>query len=548
MKRHLMKITAMGAFAMVMLPLAALAQKQKWSVVVNNGDLMPDSNRSFNSYNPPSVNARNLVVFRARSKGGSGQPTHGVYLRDMRFRPGPTRVFDRSTEVPYPNNLAATFTEPPSFPRIDILGKTVASRGVHKPVWRYQLQDGSETRVGTTGVYVQVGGMLVTGASSIGQAPGFDHFSVPGHPGVKFDMFPGAPAVTGNMIVFKGNYAVGADTFTGIFYRNLEGAPGGGGDGVGKIASSEETIIPGSGGIVFGSTAPPSAARGPRGFNMAMAVFAGFDNEESPAAGGIYMAPIGGAIPGLFPLVEIDSQVPGEPEGTGFRRLGEGVSFDGRFVAFWGAWGEESRDLLLTCPQDGNIDRRNYCLELYPDGFATTSPVHQGIFVHDLMTSRTTAIAKAPDDFEDFLFWNFSGRVPGIGEGDEAGEFARWRSSAFVAASGRVNGGLLDKAYHVAFKARKIRYDEDPGGEIVDGIYCRKGPAERERIQTLVETGMDGTLFDREAIDPLTQEPLPVTEMAIERDGFRGKSIAVTISMGTEEAGWAGIYLTKLRR
>ena len=52
-----------------------------WSTVVNNGDFMPtdqcDPNqasvppcRVFNSYNQPSVNARGVVVFRARSRGG----------------------------------------------------------------------------------------------------------------------------------------------------------------------------------------------------------------------------------------------------------------------------------------------------------------------------------------------------------------------------------------------------------------------------------------------------------------------------------------------
>jgi hypothetical protein len=34
--------------------------------------------------------------------------------------------------------------------------------------------------------------------------------------------------------------------------------------------------------------------------------------------------------------------------------------------------------------------------------------------------------------------------------------------------------------------------------------------------------------------------------MGIERDGFRGNSLAVNVSMGTEEAGWAGIYLLHL--
>ena len=55
---------------------------------------------------------------------------------------------------------------------------------------------------------------------------------------------------------------------------------------------------------------------------------------------------------------------------------------------------------------------------------------------------------------------------------------------------------------------------------------------------------MDGTLIDPEAVDPLTATVLPVTAMGLERDGFRGNSLAVNVSMGTEEAGWAGIYLT----
>jgi len=37
---------------------------------------------------------------------------------------------------------------------------------------------------------------------------------------------------------------------------------------------------------------------------------------------------------------------------------------------------------------------------------------------------------------------------------------------------------------------------------------------------------------------------LPVTEMGIERDGFRGRWLAIVAGMGTEEAGWAGIYVT----
>ena len=42
-----------------------------WNTVINNNDLMPFAQgRTFNSYNPPSVNTKGMVVVRARSRGG----------------------------------------------------------------------------------------------------------------------------------------------------------------------------------------------------------------------------------------------------------------------------------------------------------------------------------------------------------------------------------------------------------------------------------------------------------------------------------------------
>ncbi len=34
--------------------------------------------------------------------------------------------------------------------------------------------------------------------------------------------------------------------------------------------------------------------------------------------------------------------------------------------------------------------------------------------------------------------------------------------------------------------------------------------------------------------------------MGVERDGFRGDALALTVSMGAEAAGWAGVYLTRV--
>ena len=500
-----------------------------WQVVVNNGVTVPGDARKFNSYNQPSVNVDGLVVFRARSKGGtSGEPAHGVYTRDMALRTGVIRLFDRTTEVPQPNNLGTTFVEPPSFPRIDQWSNTIASRGNHQPVWTYVLPDGTETRAGTTGVYTNPFGGLIAGASNLGAVPGFEPFAVPDEGALKFDVFPGAPAVSDTAtIVFKGNYTSALVAHTGVYYRDLTDAPAGGVPPVVLIANTE-TLIPGTH-RPFGSTAPPSAV-GRR------AVFAGFDNEDNPTRGGIYLAPLEGPTPRLIELIRIGGPVPGEKKGRVFNKLGEGLSFDGRFVAFWGAWGTDTTTRVLQCPDEGNKDRVAYCRQEYPGGYQTTVPVHQGIFVHDLKTGHTRAVAKAPTDFDDFVYWNFSGLVPGAGSSDDAGEPARWRFASFVAVSGLVDGRPTEATFHAAFKARRGQ---------VDGIYLVEGPGD-PKIATVVEAGMDGTLLDPAALDPLTETPLPVTEMGIERDGFRGRWLVINASMGTEEAGWAGIYLTSV--
>ena len=532
-----------------------------WQTVVNNGVYAPGDPRKFNSYNPPSLNVDQLVVFRARTKGGPplGQPVHGVFTRDMGVEGADVqKLFDRKTPVPQPNNLGSTFIEPPSFPRIDMRSDTVASRGNHQPVWKYQLSDDSETRAGTTGIYTNPFGSLIAGTSNLGAVPGFDFFAVPGtDPAVKFDVFPGAPAVTdGATVVFKGNYTTEAGVGkTGVYYRDLTNAPITLLDGITQLApaggtgpviriADTDTIIPGTKRTKFGSTAPPSAAE-------RLAVFAGFDNEENPTKGGIYRAPLKRTSPKLTTLVKIGGQVPGEKKGTVFSKLGEGVSYDGRFVAFWGAWGSATRTLVLQCPEEGNKDRIAFCEELYEDdgGFSTTVPKYQGIFVYDTVTRSMTALAKTPGDFTDFVYWNFSGRVPGVGEGgdDDTGEPARWRSATFVAVSGLVNGQLADPTFHVAFKARMGEVVSGAYVNPVDGIYLRKAPG-NSPIATVVRTGMDGTLIDPEAVavdsDTGSTIPIPVTTMGIERDGFRGDSLAINVSMGSEEDGWAGIYLT----
>jgi len=84
-----------------------------------------------------------------------------------------------------------------------MLSDTIATRGNHQPVWNYVVGtdpvtgEPEETRAGTTGIYANPSGDLVTGASKLGAAPGLDFFAVPEiDPPIMFDVFPGAPAVT----------------------------------------------------------------------------------------------------------------------------------------------------------------------------------------------------------------------------------------------------------------------------------------------------------------------------------------------------------------
>lgn len=546
----------------------------KWQTVVNNGDDMPTVNcipespttppcRKFNSYNQPSLNEKRLVVFRARSKGGKGgEPVHGVYTRDMSRGEPIVKILDRETLVPQPNNLNTLFVEPPSFPRIDMDSRTIATRGNHQPVWEFTLPDGSDSRAGTTGIYTNPFGSLVAGTSKLGAISEFLFYEVPEFPGIPFDVFPGAPAVTkGSTLVFKGNYTLNQVGKTGVYYRDLRNEHSNdplrrNNPPVVLIANNTHTLIPGTQ-TVFGSTAPPSAAN-------RQAVFAGFDNEENPTLGGIYLALLNpyklDKQPKLKTLVSIGMQVPGEPNNTEFNKLGEGVSFDGRYVAFWGAWGITNKKVRLYCPEEGNKDRRAYCMSTASGSTQDAIgwyqekeiPVNQGIFVHDTHKHKTYVLARTGADFTDFMYWNFSGRSPGAGEGEEGeedGELARWRSATFLAVSGKV-GGDREKGgnFHTVFKARTAGFDANNVYiNPLDGIFLRKGTITNP-VLALVKTGMDGTLIDPEAVDPDTNTALPVTEMSVEREGFRGNSLAINVSMGSEEAGWAGIYLTRVPR
>jgi hypothetical protein len=544
---------------------------------------------------------------------------HGIYTRDMSVAGSPiVRILDRKAEVPPPNNIQrppenspnsgplTTFVETPSFPRIDMSSDTIATRGNHQPVWKVLNEAGEiEEQLGTAGIYTNPFGDLVTGASKLGTAPGLEFFAVPEtDPPVMFDVFPGAPAVTGgDTIVFKGNFTLDAGK-TGVFFRELtpdpivldgtELAPAGGTSRVVLLANNVETVIPGTDPpVIFGSTSPPSAANG-------KAVFAGFDNEEKPTLGGIYLAPLAEKPP-LTTLVRIGGRVPGESVNATFNNLGEGGAFDGRYVGFWGAWGPETRTVRLYCPMEGSKDRIAYCNQKLvcadtgktigdPNSVCDDTsdpnygascyqerqvPVHQGIFVHDTVPRGTTrTVAKTGARFDEFLFWNYSGMVPCVGGGhseegaEDDGEPARWRSSAFVAVAG-LNTAFKGVAVEgvqaacsschgsagtsLATRSVLVPTPMTPSlaapkrhHAAVTGVYLSRGPG--QDAFTVIGTGADGQKVDPEA--PVGSK---VTEVGLEREALRGDWLAVSAKMAVEDSteeedGMAGVYITRLPR
>lgn len=520
----------------------------KWVTVVNNTFSPPGPagvGKNFFSYNQPSINSDGTVVFRGRAKapGGApaGEPHRGVWSVDLCSSSTLQTILDTETVVPDPNNLGVIFNETPSIPRIDISSPLIASRGNSQPVWGYTLPDGSESRAGTTGIFTWTTGPLTTGVKTLGNLPDFSYFQVPSPApvGTKFDVFPGSPTLSnGKYIAFKGNFTVTEDNVpvgkTGVYFRDISipKSP------VVAIADTS-TTIPGQA-VSFGSTAPPSAAAG-------KIVFTGLDNENTPTLGGIYVAPLADRPP-LTAVALIGDPVPdrsgaplldlaGLP--STFTKFGEGLAFDGRFLTFWGAWGADTRDIVLTCPNDGNKDRRAYCLKVYaPDGTTTMQvPVNQGIFLHDTVSRKTLMVARSGvgEGFQDFLYWVYSGRPdvlpPGEGGPDDSdGEPPRWRSSAFAAVDG--SRGVLFKGSRSPINGVTVPSSGIYGAGFTNGALTAAVPA--------IEVGDLVAKLDASAPADST-----VSSIGIEREAVRGGWVTVTAStINPAGESWAGIYAT----
>lgn len=527
----------------------------KWVTVVNNSYTPPGvTGMNFFSYNQPSINSNGMVVFRARAKaaGGAagGEPHRGVWAVNLCSSPALQTIVDNATLVPDPNNLGVTFTETPSIPRIDISSSLLATRGNSQPVWTYVVDPltGTTTKAGTTGIFARINGPVVTAVNILGNVPGFSYFQVPGAPaGTKFDVFPGSPTMSnGKYIAFKGNYTVpdpGDPTLTlsktGVYFRDISVAK----SPVILIADSN-TTIPGQS-VTFGSTAPPSAANGKM-------VFTGLDNEDAPNLGGIYLAPLTDrpplTAPDLTAIAHIGEPVPDQngaalADGSTFATFGEGLAYDGRYVAFWGAWGADKRDLVLTCPADGNKDIKAYCLanSSGSGGPGTTDMrvyVNQGIFLHDTKSGKTLMVARSGPGqaFQDFLYWVYSGRPPGTGStpDDSDGEPPRWRSSAFVAVDGA--RGVLFKGSRSPIAGVTVPSSGIYGVDYANGALTDFVP--------VIEVG---SLMEK--LDPRAPADSSVLSVGIEREAFRNGWLTMTVStINPAGESWAGVYVTHVSK
>lgn len=514
-----------------------------WKTVANNSTSIPNnSNYYFFSYSQPSVNKSGLVTFRGRSKISSNNDNnqnnnnstviHGVYaVQSCLQNQTVYRVADNNMYVPPPNTTNVTFTEFPSIPRIDQDSGQISTRGMSQSL--YILPDG--TKIGNAGIYISLQTGIQTAIGQFGTIQEYSYMRVPNTTSqtpISFDQFPGSPTVTDNKVIFKGNYtdvdSAGASVSkTGIYYRDLNQV-----NQPVVLIVDTNTLIPGSS-LYFGSTAPPSAALG-------KVVFVGVDNESYPSVGGIYMTSLTGNT-SLNGFVKIGDPVPDANGNLSsnhfFTQFGEALSFDGRYVSFWGAWGTQQTQLFLQCPIDGNTALIDLCNSQSVNGVTTVSvPTNQGIFVFDSIQNKLWMVATTDPvfsdttslyQFNDFLTWTFSGD-PNANDGEPP----RWRASAFTS---------IDGQRGIIFKANlQLKSDTTVNAS---GIYgANLGGVDAGKVFKLIS--MNDSMS---TLDPNSPSDSKIISLGIERESFRSGWLALSASsLNTLNESWAGVYVTNI--
>ncbi|MGA8044090.1 MAG: hypothetical protein WCA37_14935, partial [Terracidiphilus sp.] len=514
---------------------AALA----WQTLANGSSTLPGTTTAYSVFGSPSINASGLAVFRGQSvltisKGsGESSSTTGIYTADLATGGKLAKVVDIATIVPEPNTLTygsttAKFGGFPAFPNIDQTSTFVGFNATHPPV----ISLTSSGKAGSAGIYSNPAGALDTGVGIFvaDSTTTYPYFEIPDLPGTAFGAFPNSPAVVnGNTLVFKGDFLNGTAVAMGVYYRDVVANTGT--SPVSLIASTYSTKVPGKT-MKFGYLAAPSAIG-------STVVFVGYDKKDAPTAGGIYSAPISAA-PALTPLVTIGAAVPGEAATDTFTRFSDALSFDGRFVGFWGAWGAETTAVHVTCPtEDAAV--KAYCMTVFPTGYDAQVPVHQGMFVYDTANSTLNVVAKTGSEFSDFAYWPFVGTLPEEGAptttgGTTGGEEAEvpLEPPAFVLSPAIVVVGQSGADYKAAFKARTGS---------VDGIYMRSGPGDAIPIVTALDSTMTGA-----AVDSASSASAIIQKFDLERAGMQGNWLAIGVNVqdGGKQSTSTGLYAADL--
>ena len=495
--------TAVGLISIIYASATSALYISDWSTVVNNNELIPstdpllDGTKHFNSYNQPSIDSTRTVAFRARSTGGRDGRLSGIYTRSMSESGAPIVVVaDNQLVVPdEATDPDPTFNEFPSFPRVD--GGVAVTRGMSEPI----VPDGD----GNAGLYVgDRAATLATGVNRSTPVPNVNPADYSDDPGAKvvFEQFPGSASISDNKLVFKGNWAVTDSTGdieyasgTGVYFTPLSA---GFGTEPTRLADTQTGIPNRLGGVKFGSTAPPSAAKG-------SAMFIGSDNEAQPTHGGIFQAPLVDS-PTLTERVSIGDSAPGSAP---FTKFSESLSYTGQYVAFHGYTGDDYpylSDDKLSIVGDINAD--------------------QGVYLLDLENDVLLTVADNSLDamFESFVFVNE------IRGGHNAGQ---QRFSPFLA---------VDDSGNVVFKAVE---SETPGqDQPVVGLW----------VYSLIEQSLTKILDTNtlaSLLEPGAPEGALIDEFGVERNGFNSGWLAINATVSDERNGsgdyaMSGIYLARV--
>ncbi len=577
-------------FAQVITPL------EPWARVANRNDVIPGTEQPFTFFSEPSVNRLGAVVFR----GANGQtsshplapvnPLAGVYLRLMGSADQPVQMlFQRGTEVPAPNNVEnpplsghlAGFREFPGFPRIDADALMATARGSSGAVWRFYLPDGEEVREGTSGVFATSNGSRYTVCNMLGDAfdpdtldMTFPQFGVPNeHEGTAFTGFPGTSTVgDSRYVAFKATWSGGWGMAmppdhrqTGLFVRDLAGQ-----EDVLREVISTEMDIPGS---TLAKSQPRVEYIGAPSACDNNLVFLALDDYERPSHGGIYRTTFftnPGVANGssstptdLVPVVRLGDAVPGVDHPEQFEELGEAISINGRWIAFWGAWNHDNHEVRFDCPsEEEDPELAKYCqheenLALHHDGFEVHVRDHQGIFVYDIETGTTVLVAQTGNhdgDIDSFVTWEFSGTVPNDGHDDHLGggnnhddgiptdqsERARWRMKTFAAIETATSFGSDESHFRIAFKGFIHNHFDKTfmPPRPIESIFMAEGPVGDAPV-VIVSTGDLGS-----TLDPDAPEGSTIRALGMEREALRDGWFVISAKMRNHDTdeSWAGVY------